>query len=329
MNLDDLIERHMKGELSPEEEAQLQQLSTSDKHKQAFEEALFKVARLYLDEAAPTKQDPVERAQLEYRLEQNLVTRITADATPRPVIHIWRWISGVAAASLVGIAAYFYIASQQSDSSTPHAFISFIGPRQVVLPDNSHVTLNAGSTLEYDSAEWRTFRHVKLQGEAFFDVTHDPDHKFVVQAGKVTTTVLGTAFNIKEAAGNTIVTVSRGKVQVEDQLHHKGIITPNQQIAVAEAGTFTQADVKAEEMLNWKKQYLYFQNARMQDVAEDLEQRFGVTITFVTKDFMECKMNGEFIRGESLDDILAIISATFHGKYAIEGRRVSLSGSCN
>lgn len=57
-----------------------------------------------------------------------------------------------------------------------------------------------------------------LRGEAFFDVAPDPGRPFVVTAGAVETTVLGTAFDVKRQGDGAWVGVQRGRVRVSDTL---------------------------------------------------------------------------------------------------------------
>src|SRR5690606_4696634 len=84
--------------------------------------------------------------------------------------------------------------------------------RQVQLPDGSTVTLNAASTIEYNSLTWFLRRKISLNGEAFFKVLKGPS--FSVGAGKASVEVLGTSFNVKQR--NDIVSVAcfTGKVTV-------------------------------------------------------------------------------------------------------------------
>nr|WP_255696787.1 FecR domain-containing protein [Sandaracinobacteroides sayramensis] len=87
---------------------------------------------------------------------------------------------------------------------------------QVRLADGSTVHLGPDSAIaiDYDGAR-RTVR--LLAGQAMFDVTRDPDRPFRVAAGTVTTTVLGTRFDVRMIGGETSVSVSQGHVQVEDE----------------------------------------------------------------------------------------------------------------
>src|SRR5690606_5004009 len=81
------------------------------------------------------------------------------------------------------------------------------------------------SVLNYPK-EFGETREVHLEGEGFFDIKHDPTRPFVVTSGNLTTTVLGTAFNIRALPNDDriVVTVIRGKVQVKDGERVLGVI---------------------------------------------------------------------------------------------------------
>ncbi|MEL7938288.1 FecR family protein [Pseudomonas delhiensis] len=85
--------------------------------------------------------------------------------------------------------------------------------RKVVLPDGSEVELNLNTHLTY--ANFRDVRQVVLdQGEAYFHVSHDASHPFVVRAAKGTITVTGTRFDVWKYQDQVTVTVTEGSVRV-------------------------------------------------------------------------------------------------------------------
>jgi len=84
---------------------------------------------------------------------------------------------------------------------------------EVVLADRSRVTL--GSTSEVASHYTRDMRFVDLRaGEAFFEVQRDYSRPFVVRAGGVTVTAVGTQFDVRRTSERTIVAVTEGAVDV-------------------------------------------------------------------------------------------------------------------
>src|SRR5690606_7892291 len=87
------------------------------------------------------------------------------------------------------------------------------------LPDGTHILLNSDSRLWYNPDFGKDLeRVVYLEGEAFFDVAKDTLHPFKIHSGDITTTVLGTSFNVQAFADEEItVSLVSGKVQIENQ----------------------------------------------------------------------------------------------------------------
>ncbi len=84
---------------------------------------------------------------------------------------------------------------------------------QVTLTDGSRIELGPDTAVA-GGTDGRTVR--LLGGQAWFDVAPDPAHPFRVVAGKVTTTVLGTGFDVRMIGDATLVSVHHGKVRVSD-----------------------------------------------------------------------------------------------------------------
>lgn len=153
--------------------------------------------------------------------------------------------------------------------------------KYLLLPDSTQVWLNAASLLEYPKQFAAGKREVFLSGEAYFDVKHADRQPFIIHTGKVSTTVLGTAFNIKAYPGreNIIVSVSRGKVRVNYEEKEVAVLTKGQQVKVSNTGNHT-AEKKATvaEAAAWQQGNLVYDDESMNDIMADLERIYNVTI---------------------------------------------------
>ncbi|WP_434573810.1 FecR family protein [Pseudomonas sp. Z3-8] len=90
--------------------------------------------------------------------------------------------------------------------------------RHVTLGDGSQVELNLGSELVF--ANYKHERRVTLKkGEAFFDVSHDTRHPFVVRAGQGQVRVTGTRFNVWMYQDQVRVTLVEGSVRVTSNMN--------------------------------------------------------------------------------------------------------------
>ncbi len=183
--------------------------------------------------------------------------------------------------------------------------------RLVRLPDGSTVIVSAGSKLNYPSSfDGLAKREVYLEGLAYFDIKHNSSKPFIVHTGKLETTVLGTAFNIKAfpADMDIIVTVTRGKVKVSDQNRTLGTITSDQQILFnKENAIATQKMVDSDINIVWKEQDLLFTEVTVAEAAEVLEERFNVKISFSDEKIKSNRFTTTFMKNESLEQVLKII----------------------
>ena len=172
------------------------------------------------------------------------------------------------------------------------------------------MVLNGASKLEFPESFSHGVREVTLTGEAYFDITHDPMRPFVVHTGKVRTTVLGTAFNIKAypEQSDITVTVTRGKVKVSDDKQVFGIVNPDQQITFNKNREVTeQKAVDSHEVTAWMEKDIYFDDITIDHAVAQLEKRFDVSITLTNSKINDCKFTATFVRGEDLEQILRIL----------------------
>lgn len=229
--------------------------------------------------------------------------------------HLWRRIAAVAAVLAVFSMVYLEWPALQNRRH-PVQLTALTVPlnqqKQITLADGSHVWINASSKLKYPQQFNGKTREVYLSGEAYFDVQHDASKPFIIHTGKTVTTVLGTAFDIKEdkTKHTIVVTVTRGKVSVANGKKLLGVITPNQQISfnVLDSKAF-QTEVDANQAIAWQKNELHFEDITFAEAALQLQQRFHVKINFSNDKIKDCRFTGTALKGEKLDKILKVVCA--------------------
>ncbi|HEY1062212.1 MAG TPA: FecR domain-containing protein [Daejeonella sp.] len=248
------------------------------------------------------------------------------------------WYRSVAAIFIVGLSAMFYLMrsgipeSQQAKlvfekSKTTNKLVR----RFINLPDGSSVILNENSRLEIsDSFGTNSKRQVYLSGEAYFDIAYDHSRPFIVYTGKIKTTVLGTAFNIKSSPGDkkVIITVTRGKVKVGDNQKTYNVIVPDEQVVFDESiNRPIKKPVKAEKFIEWTNGDIYFDDVSIRDVAKQLQERFQVSIIFSNEQIKSCKFSATFLKSQSLKQILNIIGEFNQIKYQFkDDKTIIMSG---
>ena len=193
--------------------------------------------------------------------------------------------------------------------------------RYIVLSDGSKVLLNTGSHLSYPPEFNRHSREVQLVGEAYFDIHSDSKRPFIVHAGKVRTVVLGTAFDIKAFPGqkNVVVTVTHGKVRVENAQRTLGVLTRNEQLTVDDkAEQAGKQLVKTEEVMSWKAEDVLFDDMPVSEAVAELQKRFGIGIRLQNPDLGNCRVTASFLHHETPEEIIKVLCGINRMQYRME-----------
>lgn len=195
----------------------------------------------------------------------------------------------------------------------------------LILPDQSVVVLNSGSSINLSSAYGQRDRNLVLKGEGFFDVTHNPDLPFIVQVKDAKINVLGTVFNISGYAEDKAVetTLISGSVKVlrnSDEIVIKplqqAVIVPNSKITV-------KNNVEVDDVLAWKNGFFRFHDESITHVLSELSKWYPITKIDI-KEGSQDRFTGSIKRTKKLIDVLSAISEVSDLKFEIEEGRVTV-----
>lgn len=219
---------------------------------------------------------------------------------------------------------------------------------EVVLPDGSHVWLNAASAIRYPILFSANERSVMMTGEAYFEVARS-NHAltgsgvesskkipFVVdilppagapvapgrqlRAGRIE--VLGTHFNIKAYDDDSAIktTLLEGSVKVSAQTTNYKLLSAGQQASISRKSPGSTATTTGEnivvktlananEAIAWKRGELVFNNVTMAEAAQIIERWYNVQVVIKNADIIKCNITVSFLKGESLQQVMDVISA--------------------
>lgn len=158
------------------------------------------------------------------------------------------------------------------------------------LDDSSRVVLNANSTLKVP--RWgfgKSTRHVYLEGEAEFSVRHTVDHQYfkVHTADKSLITVLGTEFVVYTRPKQTNVVLNQGKVELSTYAGEEPLtMLPGDRATIENNG-----DIKIEKLSKiqlvqhsaWKEHRFVFDDTPLREVADKIQEVFGVVVKINNK----------------------------------------------
>ena len=187
-------------------------------------------------------------------------------------------------------------------------------PRQkdfkLVLADGTEVWLNAESTLTYPNRFAGNNRVVRLHGEAYFKVSQDKEHPFVVETDFLCTEVLGTEFNVRTYKINDChVTLIKGRVRVEDINRGQMVeLQPGQDVGLAENKGFVLESVNTEVYTAWKDGLFYFDNVTLEDIMDELSRWYGVEIVYTSSVNKNISLRFLANRRGSLEEVLALLN---------------------
>ena len=201
------------------------------------------------------------------------------------------------------------------------------GEYRLVLGDGTKVWLNSASSLSYPVQFAEKERCVELDGEAYFEVTPDPERPFIVKSGDVQTRVLGTAFNFSAYRGEnaSTITLLTGKVAVSAPGHAERVLLPGQQLKYdAENRKTVIKEVDAEDFVVWKDGLFLFNDCGLEEIIPRLSRWYGVTFHYDREKFGDLKFYIKTRRYEDIGTILNLLKLTENVTYSIEGNEVTL-----
>jgi transmembrane sensor len=262
-----------------------------------------------------------------------------AQAPKRPIRRTW-YYAAAAITVLVAAGTWFFqqrqqpvapalpeqpLASNQPESvrSVTDGFVVVHTPKgnqeQITLEDGSRIILNAASKVRYPEHFNGSSRDIYLEeGEAWFDAAPQPEHAFTVHAGNVSTTALGTTFNVRSYNHEQQITVAllTGKVKITTTSQPPVILQPSEQAKFDRHSLqFVKTTFNTEDAIGWQKGYLVFKDASYEQVRIEIENRYGITI-LNQSDKKDWTYTGNF-KHETLANVIETICLTESLSYTI------------
>ena len=196
----------------------------------------------------------------------------------------------------------------------------------IVLEDGTHVYLNASSRLTYPLVFPADKRVVRLEGEAYFEVTRT-GKPFEVHCEGVAIRVLGTAFNVMAYRNEPVIqtTLVNGSVRVTSEIQpgQPVVLTPGRQAEMnVRTGNIESREVSVESYVGWKEQLFVFDEENMESMMRKLARWYDVDITIESPVLREKTFYGVIRKYENISKILDMLKKTQNVDYTIKGRNI-------
>ena len=225
--------------------------------------------------------------------------------------------TSMAAAIMVMAVLYYFMSTktevpqivQQADKGEQLRFY---------LSDSTLVYLNSNSTLQYPSQFADSSREVILKGEAYFKVRSDIQRPFVVHSPNLSTTVLGTTFNIRDFnLETTVVSVHEGRVKVKSTTNEEVILAKNEQVKWDKATQrLFKEEVDLQDSDQWIRGRIQFDTTSIAEVIQVLNRRFNKTIVWEPTSQADSNytISGDF-NGKDIEEVLEGIRFLYNLQY--------------
>ena len=283
------------------------------------------LANLDIGHSTPSNQYiEVKRLELQARFQLH-----RSGLVPRK-FKLAKWFPAAAAAILLFLASLWHLIPgtpakihiRYTASSTR------AGERKIItLSDGSKITLNNSSRLKFPEVFPSDFREVFLEGEGFFEITHNAKKPFIVRTGKLKVQVLGTSFDVRHYESNPDmeVTVATGKVGINARGNNASwMLLPGKQLKYnILTGKAVQVNVNTSDYTGWQKGQLIFKDERLESVCKRLERWYGVTITIKTRALKNKRINMKQ-DNESLQKVLKMLGMVAGFNYKITDKQVQI-----
>lgn len=192
---------------------------------------------------------------------------------------------------------------------------------QVTLPDSSNVYLNSGTKLSYQTNFLQDKRTINLKGEAFFEVSEDKKHPFVVKTEKLNLFVHGTSFNVEAYEDSEMnVTLVEGSLGLNSKKGNELVrIKPGEKANYdPEKNKIFIEEVDTELYTSWRNGIITFRNVPLWNIVGKIERWYNVEIEIRSKELQNQTYSGTLLKSKPVDQILEALSITASFNYEIE-----------
>lgn len=220
---------------------------------------------------------------------KGLARLLKSVAAPPPVIkpthyraqRIWQAATAVASIAILLLCGYILQNNYQSHDIVLITARGSVG--EFTLPDSTHVWLNGGTSLTYrQDFTSGSYRKVRVSGEAYFDVTHNPEHPFIVDMSAMEVEVLGTSFEVRNYADCRThdVILRKGCVKVRGPWGNDDVTMRPDQIVKLDRKTnrLDIAETDAANYCRWFEQTTTFDNCPLIDILINISRRYGMDL---------------------------------------------------
>ncbi len=305
--IDILLASYFAGEADAVERAQVESWAAqSDENRKYFEHS---------KKAWDTSAALLSDTRFDTNAAWNKLHSKIQQTSVQPAKRNYTWAAAASVLLIIGVAIVFVL---MKESTTDIQNLVVASQTEVVidtLPDGSTISLNRNSQIDYPSAFTGDIREVSLKGEAFFNVSHDAEHPFIVHTDRMEVKVLGTSFNVRAYDNDSVhVSVETGKVQC---VAHGDtvIITPGQYAVYDNGGGKMRVGIEDDPNRSaYRNRIFRFNDTPLAAMVQQLNTAYGCNIILQNEELKTCRFSStKVFNNEPVGNIIEAIKVTFPG----------------
>lgn len=220
----------------------------------------------------------------------------------------------IAAAISVLVVSALYIYNNMAKPAPVLAMNKIVVPpgqrANLTLSDGTNVWLTACSELAYPASFTEESRSVSLKGEAYFDVSKDAEHPFIVQTNQCDIKVLGTKFNVQadESDCEFSAALLEGSIELTNKMNPgPSILLAPMQKAEWTGGKMVVDSIRNLDNYRWKEGLICFEDIRFADLMKRFEKTYDIRIVIRNKSLHDYKCSGKCRVSDGVDFILQVL----------------------
>jgi len=211
-----------------------------------------------------------------------------------------------------GLARHIEYNSEKGSISTIH------------LEDGSAIWLSSGTSLVVDqNRNGETI--AQLNGEAYFDLTPNPNRKFTVDLGHFKVRDIGTTFNIRSYKSEKMImaTLVTGQIDLIKESGESFLTVKPGELVNYDKSTLKMTVNQQDPLIvtAWKDGKFVFIDQPLSDICKELENWYNVEIQIDDPKLAKTRYTSVVKRTTTIELVLKILAITDHIKYEITNKK--------
>jgi ferric-dicitrate binding protein FerR (iron transport regulator) len=238
----------------------------------------------------------------------------------KKAIPLWsEWLKITAAILITFVCSYHFLQPDKKESVMQTLHVPAGQRAELMLADGTKVWLNSLTTFTFPDRFSTASREVFLDGEAYFEVTHDETRPFAVHAKSYRIRVLGTEFNVSAYNSRHVpfeASLLKGSIEVLSPDRNQIVkVLPGNRIYEKD-NRLTTGLISDKEHFLWRNGIISFDNERMENILNQLQLYYDIEIRNENPSIKDLRYTGKFRIKDGIEHVLNVLSIPVGLRYS-------------